>query len=70
MRKTGVAFDREEHTQGICAAGVATRDPLGNVIAISVPVPAQRFYQHQRNIAAQLRATKEALERRLLAAAA
>jgi hypothetical protein len=35
-----------------------------------VPVPAQRFYQHQRNIAAQLRATKEALERRLLAAAA
>jgi DNA-binding IclR family transcriptional regulator len=70
VRKTGVAFDREEHTQGICAAGVATRDPLGNVIAISVPVPAQRFYQHQRNIAAQLRATKEALERRLLAAAA
>ena len=51
VRKTGVAFDREEHTQGICAAGVATRDPLGNVIAISVPVPAQRFYQHQRNIA-------------------
>jgi DNA-binding IclR family transcriptional regulator len=70
VRKTGVAFDREEHTQGICAAGVATRDPLGNVIAISVPVPAQRFYQHQRNIVAQLRATKEALERRLLAAAA
>jgi DNA-binding IclR family transcriptional regulator len=70
VRKTGVAFDREEHTQGICAAGVATRDPLGNVIAISVPVPAPRFYQHQRNIAAQLRATKEALERRLLAAAA
>jgi DNA-binding IclR family transcriptional regulator len=70
VRKTGVAFDREEHTQGICAAGVATRDPLGNFIAISVPVPAQRFYQHQRNIAAQLRATKEALERRLLAAAA
>jgi DNA-binding IclR family transcriptional regulator len=70
VRKTGVAFDREEHTQGICAAGVATRDPLGNVIAISVPVPAQRFYQHQRNIAAQLRATNAALERRLLAAAA
>jgi DNA-binding IclR family transcriptional regulator len=70
VRKTGVAFDREEHTQGICAAGVATRDPLGNVIAISVPVPAQRFYQHQQNIAAQLRATKAALERRLLAAAA
>ena len=40
MRKTGVAFDREEHTSGICAAGVAIRDPLGNAVAISVPVPA------------------------------
>jgi hypothetical protein len=33
-------------------------------------VPAQRFYQHQRTIAARLRATKDALERRLVAAAA
>jgi len=70
VRKTGVAIDREEHTHGICAAGVATRDPLGNVVAISVPVPAQRFYKHQRHIAARLRATKEALERHLMAAAA
>ena len=70
MRKTGIAIDREEHTHGICAAGIVTRDPLGNVVAISVPVPAQRFYKHQRHIAARLRATKEALERHLLAAAA
>lgn len=69
-RKSGFAIDREEHTRGICAAGVATRDPLGNVLAISVPVPAQRFYEHQRHIAARLLATKEALERYLLAAAA
>ncbi len=70
VRKSGVAIDREEHTRGICAAGVVTRDPIGNAVAISVPVPAQRFYQHQRHIAARLRATKEALERSLLAAAA
>ena len=44
VRKTGVAIDREEHTHGICAAGIVTRDPLGNSLAISVPVPAQRFY--------------------------
>ena len=43
VRKTGVAFDREEHTVGICAAGVVLRDLLGNDVAISVPVPAQRF---------------------------
>ncbi len=70
VRKTGVAIDREEHTLGICAAGVLTRDALGNVFAISVPVPQQRFYKHQRHIVARLRATKEALERHLIAAAA
>ena len=43
MRRTGVAYDREEHTLGICAAGVALHDPLGNAVAISVPVPSQRF---------------------------
>jgi DNA-binding IclR family transcriptional regulator len=47
-----------------------TRDPIGNVLAISVPVPAQRFYDRQKHIADRLRATKEALERHLMAAAA
>jgi IclR family transcriptional regulator, acetate operon repressor len=70
VRKTGVAIDREEHTDGICAAGIVTRDPLGNNLAISVPVPTQRFYAHQKLIVDRLRATKEALERHLLAAAA
>ncbi len=70
VRKTGVAIDREEHALGICAAGVVTRDPVGNIVAISVPVPAQRFYKHQRTIVARLLATKEALERHLLADAA
>ncbi len=55
---------------GICAAGFVTRDPIGNVLAISVPVPAQRFYDHQKHIVERLRATKEALERHLIAAAA
>src|SRR5581483_12320799 len=64
-RKTGVAIDREEHTSGICAAGIAIRDPRGNLIAISVPVPAQRFYEHQRRIVARLIATKEVLTRQM-----
>jgi DNA-binding IclR family transcriptional regulator len=69
-RKAGVAIDREEHTHGICAAGIAIRDPRGNLIAISVPVPAQRFYEHQRRIVARLLATKAALTRQMRAAAA
>ena len=41
-------IDREEHTLGICAAGVALHDPLGNAVAISVPVPSQRFQTVRR----------------------
>jgi DNA-binding IclR family transcriptional regulator len=70
VRKTGVAIDREEHSLGICAAGVVTRDLAGNVVAISIPVPSQRFHKHQRQIVARLKAIKETLERQLLAAAA
>jgi DNA-binding IclR family transcriptional regulator len=70
VRASGVAFDREEHTVGICAAGVALRDLLGNFVAISVPVPAQRFYDHQGFIADRLLATRRALEDHLATAIA
>lgn len=69
-RRTGVAFDREEHTSGICAAGVALHDPLGNAVAISVPVPSQRFANRAPLIAERLLATKRALEMRMSASAA
>lgn len=65
VRSAGVAFDREEHTEGICAAGAALFDRLGNRIAISVPVPAQRFTGREINIANRLKATREALHERL-----
>ena len=61
-RRAGVAFDREEHTLGICAIGVALRDPLGNAVAISVPVPSQRFEHQQALIAERLLSTKRAME--------
>ena len=70
VRKSGVAIDREEHTVGICAAGVALRDPLGNYVAISVPVPAQRFYDRQNSIAKSLLGAKQLLEETLNVAAA
>jgi DNA-binding IclR family transcriptional regulator len=69
-RRNGVAFDREEHTLGICAAGVAMQDPLGNSVAISVPVPTQRFPNRQTMIAERLLATKRAMETHMNSAAA
>lgn len=62
VRKSGVAYDREEHTLGICAVGVALDDPLGNPMAISVPVPSQRFNEQRQLIAERLLATKRAMQ--------
>jgi DNA-binding IclR family transcriptional regulator len=70
VRSTGVAFDREEHTLGICAVGVALQDPLGNPVAISVPVPSQRFADRQTLIAERLIATKHALQAHMNSTAA
>ena len=70
VRRSGVAYDREEHTIGICAVGVALHDPLGNAVAISVPVPSQRFQNRQALIAERLIATKHALENCMNSAAA
>jgi DNA-binding IclR family transcriptional regulator len=64
VRKSGYAIDREEHALGICAAGVAMRDMLGNYVAISVPVPTQRFESECTKICARLLATKRVLEDR------
>jgi len=46
--ESGVAFDREEHTEGICAVGAAVGDETA---AISVPVPALRFYGREKELA-------------------
>jgi len=43
IRARGVAFDHDEHTEGISAVGAAVLGPLGPIAAISVPVPTARF---------------------------
>lgn len=39
-----MAYDREENSEGICAVGVVLRGLSGAALAVSVPLPAQRFY--------------------------
>jgi DNA-binding IclR family transcriptional regulator len=56
IRREGVAFDREEHTEGICAAGAAVLDASGPVAAISVPVPVQRFEGKEGRLAERVKA--------------
>ncbi|WP_163720429.1 IclR family transcriptional regulator [Mycolicibacterium psychrotolerans] len=56
VRRTGIAYDRDEHTVGISAAGIAKRVPSGLVLAISVPAPTERFRSHESAIIDALRA--------------
>ncbi|HEX8483796.1 IclR family transcriptional regulator [Sphingomonas sp.] len=51
---TGIAWDIEEHTDGICAAGSAFVDPIGRSFALSVPVPTARFAAKREAIAETL----------------
>jgi DNA-binding IclR family transcriptional regulator len=43
VREQGYACDNDEHTDGISALGGAFCDRNGEIHAISVPVPTQRF---------------------------
>lgn len=54
IRSTGIAFDRDEHTVGISAAGIARRTSSGNIVAISVPAPTERFHVNRDRIVAAL----------------
>ena len=60
VRKSGVAYDREEHTLGISALGVAF--VVGErTYAVSIPVPTQRFAQREAAIRAALLAFRNRL---------
>jgi DNA-binding IclR family transcriptional regulator len=59
IRRTGIAFDRNEHTSGISAAAIAQRAVGDNVIAISVPAPTERFLEKEKRIVTALRAAAD-----------
>jgi DNA-binding IclR family transcriptional regulator len=57
IRDTGVAFDDEEHTLGICAVGAVVRDEFAAVAAITIPLPTQRYKGNEEALVAALRGT-------------
>ncbi len=62
VRTTKLAWDLEEHDTGICAIGTAIPGALGVVSAISVPVPASRFYGREKLLASKILATRTRIE--------
>lgn len=57
VREAGLAFDREEHHEGISAVGAVVRDGSGAVAAVSIPVPTQRFRGTEQDLALALRSS-------------
>lgn len=50
IRATGIAFDREENSEGICAVAMAFRCRGDEIAAISIPVPTQRFAVREQEL--------------------
>ena len=50
VRQTGVAYDREETSVGICAIAKAFRSHAGDLVAISIPVPTMRFTANESDL--------------------
>ena len=62
VRESKLAWDLEEHDIGICAIGTAIPGALGVMSAISVPIPASRFYGREKLLASKLLAARARIE--------
>jgi DNA-binding IclR family transcriptional regulator len=54
VRKTGISFDREELAAGLCAVGSCLTISGSEIIGISIPVPAGRFYGQEDHLSRAL----------------
>ena len=66
IRSKGVSFDREENSVGICAVSVAIRSPSGELAAISIPVPTQRFKETEVELSRALIVHCDRLQKRMV----
>jgi DNA-binding IclR family transcriptional regulator len=61
VRRTGVAVDEGEHSEGISALGTAFFDPGGVAYAVSIPLPTSRFSENRKALSAALLAVRNRL---------
>lgn len=66
VQKTGLAYDMEEHTDGVCAVATAFLDAAGKPYALSIPVPRPRFDQNRSNFETSLLSTRDFLVEKVL----
>ena len=65
VRRHGCAFDREEHQNGICAVGTVIYGPSGEMAAMTIPAPKERFVAMEGKLIRTLLERCHTLQRRL-----
>ncbi len=66
ISRCGMAIDREECFSGICAIAVALRAPNGEIAAVSMPVPTERFLNSEKTLVSTLRERTETMQNRFM----
>ena len=64
--KTGLAYDLEEHTDGVCAVATAFLDSTNRPYAISIPVPKPRFDRNRAGFERSLLRTRDVLVQQVM----
>jgi len=65
VRRHGFAFDREEHQNGICAVGTVIYGPSGEMAAMTIPAPKERFSATEKKLTRTLLELCHTLQKRL-----
>lgn len=60
VRRTGVAFDFEEYTPGVCACGTFVRSVTGDVVSIAAIVSREHWDEHHDEIVAAVVRARDA----------
>ncbi|MBP1626393.1 MAG: Transcriptional regulator, IclR family [Holophagaceae bacterium] len=65
IRETGLAYDNEEYMTGISSVATVMRGPGGELAAISLPVPTERFRAKEAELIEALMSRSQSFQRRL-----
>lgn len=63
IEKENIAFDLNDHTSGISAVGFSFFDSIGDLHAISVPVPSSRYAEKNKDVIKALKEVRTAVLR-------
>lgn len=62
VRRTGVAFDLEEHIEDVCAVGALVRTGTSEQYAVCIAAPSRRFHQKRDGFVRELLACRDQIE--------